>query len=99
MVRLEDRFTALYRKYLTNSCTGQENASNSRLVMGLSPASSRDSVSTLDYCVCGEIGNPLHYATRCPLTLSYHHKEPSPQLYSTLVEELPIQKTLKKKYR
>ncbi|GBO09973.1 hypothetical protein AVEN_27270-1 [Araneus ventricosus] len=21
----------------------------------------------------------LHYATRCPFTLSYHHKEPSPQ--------------------
>ncbi|GBN99331.1 hypothetical protein AVEN_163213-1 [Araneus ventricosus] len=21
----------------------------------------------------------LHYATKCPLTLSYHHKEPSPQ--------------------
>ncbi|GBM76206.1 hypothetical protein AVEN_55042-1 [Araneus ventricosus] len=32
-----------------------------------------------DYCGCGEIGNPLHYATRCPLTLSYHHKESSPQ--------------------
>ncbi|GBL84713.1 hypothetical protein AVEN_191157-1 [Araneus ventricosus] len=31
------------------------------------------------YCGCREIGNPLHYATRCPLTLSYHHKEPSPQ--------------------
>ncbi|GBM63820.1 hypothetical protein AVEN_142818-1 [Araneus ventricosus] len=32
-----------------------------------------------DYCGCGEIGNPLHYATKCQLTLSYHHKEPSPQ--------------------
>ncbi|GBN30928.1 hypothetical protein AVEN_183436-1 [Araneus ventricosus] len=32
-----------------------------------------------DYCGCGEIGNPLHYATRWPLILSYHHKEPSPQ--------------------
>ncbi|GBN70992.1 hypothetical protein AVEN_196767-1 [Araneus ventricosus] len=32
-----------------------------------------------DYCGCGEIGNPLHYATRCPLTLSYHDKEPRQQ--------------------
>ncbi|GBN32988.1 hypothetical protein AVEN_109889-1 [Araneus ventricosus] len=32
-----------------------------------------------DYCGRGEIGNPLHYAMRCPLTSSYHHKEPSPQ--------------------
>ncbi|GBN92623.1 hypothetical protein AVEN_145719-1 [Araneus ventricosus] len=32
-----------------------------------------------DNCGCGEIENPLHYATRCPLTLSYHHKEASPQ--------------------
>ncbi|GBO06906.1 hypothetical protein AVEN_273028-1 [Araneus ventricosus] len=47
MVRLADRFTALYRKYLTNSCTGPENASNSPLAMGPSPATSRDSVSTL----------------------------------------------------
>ncbi|GBN30664.1 hypothetical protein AVEN_237542-1 [Araneus ventricosus] len=31
------------------------------------------------YCGCGEIGNPLHYAARCPLTFLYHHKEPSPQ--------------------
>ncbi|GBN06635.1 hypothetical protein AVEN_215809-1 [Araneus ventricosus] len=28
---------------------------------------------------CGEIGNPLHYATRCPLPLSYQHKDPSTQ--------------------
>ncbi|GBM12335.1 hypothetical protein AVEN_116778-1 [Araneus ventricosus] len=32
-----------------------------------------------DYCRCGEIRNPLHYAKRCPLTLTYHHKDPSPQ--------------------
>ncbi|GBL97268.1 hypothetical protein AVEN_84966-1 [Araneus ventricosus] len=79
MERLADRFTALYRKYLINSCTGPENASNSPLAMGPSPATSRDSVCTLDYCGCGEIENLLHHAARCPLTLSYHHKEPSPQ--------------------
>ncbi|GBN06137.1 hypothetical protein AVEN_19594-1 [Araneus ventricosus] len=39
----------------------------------------RFGLHSTDYCACGEIGNPLHYATRCPLTLSYHHKEPSPQ--------------------
>ncbi|GBL72664.1 hypothetical protein AVEN_116317-1, partial [Araneus ventricosus] len=39
----------------------------------------RFGLHSTDYCGCGEIGNPLHYATRCPLTLSYHHKEPSPQ--------------------
>ncbi|GBM75932.1 hypothetical protein AVEN_155438-1 [Araneus ventricosus] len=47
MVSLADRFTASYQKYLTNSCTGPENASNSPLAMGPSPATSRDSVSTL----------------------------------------------------
>ncbi|GBN92337.1 hypothetical protein AVEN_128666-1 [Araneus ventricosus] len=39
----------------------------------------RDPVSTLQTTADVEIGNPLLYATRCPLTLSYHHKEPSPQ--------------------
>ncbi|GBL79359.1 hypothetical protein AVEN_92554-1 [Araneus ventricosus] len=39
----------------------------------------RLSLHSTYYCGCGEIGNPLHYETRCPLTLSYHHKEPSPQ--------------------
>ncbi|GBM83910.1 hypothetical protein AVEN_125623-1 [Araneus ventricosus] len=38
----------------------------------------RDCIS-LYYCGCGEIGNSLHYARRRPHTLSYHHKEPSPQ--------------------
>ncbi|GBO22690.1 hypothetical protein AVEN_199239-1 [Araneus ventricosus] len=37
----------LYRKYQTNSCTGPENASNSPLTTGPSPATSRDSVSIL----------------------------------------------------
>ncbi|GBL82482.1 hypothetical protein AVEN_139143-1 [Araneus ventricosus] len=32
-----------------------------------------------DFCGYGEIGNPLHYAKRWPLTSSYHHKEPSTQ--------------------
>ncbi|GBO07210.1 hypothetical protein AVEN_198475-1 [Araneus ventricosus] len=39
----------------------------------------RFGLHSTDNCRCGEIGNSLHYATRCPPTLSYHHKEPSPQ--------------------
>ncbi|GBM24507.1 hypothetical protein AVEN_254020-1 [Araneus ventricosus] len=39
----------------------------------------RFGLHSTDYPGCGKIGNPLHCATRCPLTLSYHHKEPSPQ--------------------
>ncbi|GBN03159.1 hypothetical protein AVEN_78173-1 [Araneus ventricosus] len=39
----------------------------------------RFGLHSTDYCGCGETGNPLRYATRCPLTLSYHYKEPSPQ--------------------
>ncbi|GBO34378.1 hypothetical protein AVEN_268039-1 [Araneus ventricosus] len=33
-------------------------------------------------CGCDESGYPLHFATSCPLTTSYHHKKPSPQ-YTT----------------
>ncbi|GBL93930.1 hypothetical protein AVEN_76665-1 [Araneus ventricosus] len=32
-----------------------------------------------DYFGCGEIRNPIHYAKRCPLPSSSHHKEPNPQ--------------------
>ncbi|GBM40582.1 hypothetical protein AVEN_172209-1 [Araneus ventricosus] len=39
----------------------------------------RFDLHSTDYCVCGEIGNPLHNATRCPLALSYRHKGPRPQ--------------------
>ncbi|GBN61554.1 hypothetical protein AVEN_45058-1 [Araneus ventricosus] len=80
MVRLADRFTALYRKYKINSCTGTEIASSSPLATGPSPPTSRVGLHSTDYRGCGEIGNPLLYATRSPLTLSYHHKVPSPQI-------------------
>ncbi|GBM70683.1 hypothetical protein AVEN_270790-1 [Araneus ventricosus] len=45
--RLADRFTALYRKYQTNSFTGPANTSNSPLAMRPSSATSRHSVSIL----------------------------------------------------
>ncbi|GBN14621.1 hypothetical protein AVEN_273637-1 [Araneus ventricosus] len=44
MVRLADRFTALYRKYQTSSFIGAKNSSNSPLAMGPSPDTARDSV-------------------------------------------------------
>ncbi|GBL99329.1 hypothetical protein AVEN_206753-1 [Araneus ventricosus] len=78
MVRLVDRFTALYQKYQT-----------AELVERMHPIRhchepfpsylKRFGLHSTEYCGCGEIGNPLHYATRCPLPVSYHHKEPSPQ--------------------
>ncbi|GBM15944.1 hypothetical protein AVEN_163436-1 [Araneus ventricosus] len=39
----------------------------------------RFGLHSTDYCGCGETGNPLHYARKCPLTLSYHNKELSPE--------------------
>ncbi|GBM00422.1 hypothetical protein AVEN_179231-1 [Araneus ventricosus] len=30
-----------------------------------------------DICACGEKGDPLHYATSCHMTLSYHFTKPS----------------------
>ncbi|GBN52229.1 hypothetical protein AVEN_184557-1 [Araneus ventricosus] len=78
MVRLADRFTALYRKYQTNSCTDPENASNSPLVMVPSPATSRDSVSTLQ--TTADVGKEeIPITMQRDVHLSYHHKEPSPQ--------------------
>ncbi|GBN66672.1 hypothetical protein AVEN_106201-1 [Araneus ventricosus] len=32
-----------------------------------------------DNCACGAVGNPLHYATECPLTESYQMTTPSPE--------------------
>ncbi|GBL83054.1 hypothetical protein AVEN_165287-1 [Araneus ventricosus] len=31
-------------------------------------------------CSCGEIGTPIHYATSCLLTTSWHMKLPKPSL-------------------
>ncbi|GBN10718.1 hypothetical protein AVEN_261933-1 [Araneus ventricosus] len=33
---------------------------------------------TEDKCGCGEQGSPIHYATECPLTSSFHLKKPAP---------------------
>ncbi|GBN19763.1 Putative protein in type-1 retrotransposable element R1DM [Araneus ventricosus] len=34
-------------------------------------------LSQTDYCNCGGIGSPIHYATECPFTLSWHLKTPA----------------------
>ncbi|GBO45953.1 hypothetical protein AVEN_181269-1 [Araneus ventricosus] len=33
-------------------------------------------------CACGEVGDPIHYATSCPLTLSWCIRKPSTSLES-----------------
>ncbi|GBL70401.1 hypothetical protein AVEN_31492-1, partial [Araneus ventricosus] len=48
----------------------------------------RFGLHSTDYCGCGEIDS-FTMQTRCPLTLSYHHKEPRPTIHSPLVEERP----------
>ncbi|GBM81115.1 hypothetical protein AVEN_109154-1 [Araneus ventricosus] len=33
-------------------------------------------------CACVEVGDPIHYTTSCPLTLSWHIRKPSTSLES-----------------
>ncbi|GBM62562.1 hypothetical protein AVEN_149130-1 [Araneus ventricosus] len=40
----------------------------------------RFNIRNSDSCDCGELGNPLHYATSCLLTSSYHLTKPSAHL-------------------
>ncbi|GBN70622.1 hypothetical protein AVEN_86575-1 [Araneus ventricosus] len=42
------------------------------------PTSRRFHLSDSDYCSCGGIGMPLHYATECILTVSWHMRKPAP---------------------
>ncbi|GBM93937.1 hypothetical protein AVEN_273611-1 [Araneus ventricosus] len=37
----------------------------------------RFNLRTHDNCSCGEKGDPMHYATKCPLTLSWHFQTPT----------------------
>ncbi|GBL90732.1 hypothetical protein AVEN_219384-1 [Araneus ventricosus] len=39
-------------------------------------------LSDSDSCACGEVGDPIHFATSCPLTLSWHIRKPSTSLES-----------------
>ncbi|GBL83820.1 hypothetical protein AVEN_132698-1 [Araneus ventricosus] len=47
-------------------------------VTGHGPGSflNRFHLSDSDSCACGEVGDPIHYATSCPLTLSWHIRKP-----------------------
>ncbi|GBN97752.1 hypothetical protein AVEN_115829-1 [Araneus ventricosus] len=50
------------------------------LVTGHDPFPSyfkRFGLAVWDNCACGDVGIPFHYATACPLTLSFHFKTPS----------------------
>ncbi|GBM13697.1 hypothetical protein AVEN_148215-1 [Araneus ventricosus] len=40
----------------------------------------RFNIRSSDSCVCGNLGNPLHYATSCLFTTSYHLRKPSADL-------------------
>ncbi|GBN52524.1 hypothetical protein AVEN_235099-1 [Araneus ventricosus] len=44
-----------------------------------SPVHSAD-IRNSNSCGCGNLGNPLHYATSCLVTISYHLTEPSADL-------------------
>ncbi|GBM10724.1 hypothetical protein AVEN_115-1 [Araneus ventricosus] len=46
-------------------------------------------LSDSDSCACGEIGDPIHYATSCPLTLSWQIRKSS-----TSLESLGFQRVL-----
>ncbi|GBN40056.1 hypothetical protein AVEN_88064-1 [Araneus ventricosus] len=37
----------------------------------------RFNLRTHDNCSCGEKGDPIHYATKCPFTLSWHFQTPT----------------------
>ncbi|GBN23483.1 hypothetical protein AVEN_91024-1 [Araneus ventricosus] len=70
MVRVAYLFTKLYQEHQTKICTDPENASISPRAL---PQLLKEIQSpSTDYFVCGEIGNPLHYATKCLLPSSYH---------------------------
>ncbi|GBM26915.1 hypothetical protein AVEN_264762-1 [Araneus ventricosus] len=50
------------------------------LVIGHGPFSSylhRYDLRTHNNCSCGEKGDPMHYATKCPLTLSWYFQTPT----------------------
>ncbi|GBN81330.1 hypothetical protein AVEN_155503-1 [Araneus ventricosus] len=42
----------------------------------------RFNIRSSDSCGCGNLGNPLHYATSCLFTTSYHLTKPSADLES-----------------
>ncbi|GBL79036.1 hypothetical protein AVEN_48987-1 [Araneus ventricosus] len=50
-----------------------------------------------DSCACGEVGDPNHYATSCPLTLSWHIRKPSTSLESLWYQRVLENPNLRKR--
>ncbi|GBN58453.1 hypothetical protein AVEN_161348-1 [Araneus ventricosus] len=48
------------------------------------------SLRTHDNCSCGEKGDPIHYATKCPLTLSWHFQTPTVSLKLRWLKNIPM---------
>ncbi|GBM84661.1 hypothetical protein AVEN_21140-1 [Araneus ventricosus] len=99
LVRLADRFTALYRKNQTNRCTGPESASNSPLTMVV-PQLPKEIRSPF-YRLLRIWGNRKSPTLRkgMPTYFIISPQGTKPTIHSPLMEESPIQQTLKTKYR
>ncbi|GBO04522.1 hypothetical protein AVEN_204949-1 [Araneus ventricosus] len=54
-------------------------------------------LSDSDSCACGEVGDPIHYATSCPLTLPRHIRKSSTSLKSLWYQR--VLKTLNSRKR
>ncbi|GBM44380.1 hypothetical protein AVEN_147389-1 [Araneus ventricosus] len=52
-------------------------------------------LSQHDFCNCGAVGSPMHYATECILTLSYHLRTPLPAHYIPWCKSIIENKTLR----
>ncbi|GBO07134.1 hypothetical protein AVEN_59289-1 [Araneus ventricosus] len=68
---------------LSKSLIGQEANSVCHRTHGpFSSFLNRFHLSDSDSCACGEVDDPMHYETSCPLTLSWHIRKPSTSLES-----------------
>ncbi|GBL98839.1 hypothetical protein AVEN_165686-1 [Araneus ventricosus] len=71
-------------------------------VTGYSPFSTylkRFNIRNNDSCGCGYLGNPLHYATSCLFTISYHLTKPSTDLEPLWWKRVLINKISRAKIR
>ncbi|GBM52638.1 hypothetical protein AVEN_68325-1 [Araneus ventricosus] len=55
-------------------------------------------LSDSDSCACGEVGDPIHYVTSCPLNFSWHIRKPSTSLdnlwFQRVLENLNLRKRI-----
>ncbi|GBM19460.1 hypothetical protein AVEN_259364-1 [Araneus ventricosus] len=88
----EDLSIISYQKSPTSHHPGPGRLFNSPRVMDPFPASlKRFNLCHTNLCACGEVGDLLHFATSCPLTVCFHMTKPSYHLTEILVEKLPLQ--------